>query len=78
MTMSRIAKVKATMTAKSNSTLEILVTLIAVVVAITVNHIANCFLPERVIDLGKHAFAGFLQGWDAGKASNDCMVSPKI
>ena len=78
MTMSCIAKVKATMTAKNNSTIEILVALIAIIVAMTVKRIANCFLPEPVIDLGKHAFAGFLQGWDAGKASNNCMVSPQI
>ena len=77
MTMISITSVKATMTAKYNSSLEIFVALVAVIVGIIVKQIADRFLPQRAIGLGKHAVAGFLHGWYVRKASNGCKVSPE-
>ena len=78
MTMISIAVAKANMTAKSGSSLEMLVTMIGVIVGTIVSHVADRFLPQRAIGLGKHAVAGFLHGWYARKASNGCKVSPKF
>lgn len=78
MAMISIAHLKRTMARRHDSILEKLIASIAVTLGIILNHTADCLLPQRAIDLGKHALAGFLQGWYAGKATNDCIVCSGI